>query len=231
MFELLNSFFTVHSWFDWELEPGCGDQFLSQEILESFVDWEQAGSPWKLIKFLNLIAMQLKCLLSNFAIHLLILTACWAAALKKVFIYDAAFKFNADTSSPISIQLNLHFRRVIEKKGAVYNYFYTYHKWVLFGNYNFSIFINANLFNPWSHPSATVQNEVPYKMRILLPYPVELSSEINFAWGINNEEQEDCNLSISRVTFYSNHTLPVQYCSLLLGSPIEPYDSVQIVRC
>ena len=71
--------------------------------------------------------MQFNYLLSNLVIHLLVLTTCWAAV-KKVFVYDAAIKFNVDTSSPISIQLNLHFRRVIERKGAVYNYFYTYHK-------------------------------------------------------------------------------------------------------
>lgn len=68
-------------------------------------------------------------------------------------------------------------------------------------------------------------------MRVLLPFPVERSSEINFGWGINNEEQEDCNLTINRVKFYSNHTWPVDYCPLQPNTTIEPFNSVRIVRC
>lgn len=70
--------------------------------------------------------MRLGLVLSNFVLQLLILASCLAA--RRVFIYDAAFKFNVDSVSPLSILLNLHFRRVIQKKKAVSNYFYTYHK-------------------------------------------------------------------------------------------------------
>lgn len=68
-------------------------------------------------------------------------------------------------------------------------------------------------------------------MRVLLPFPVELSTEINFGWGINDEAQQDCNLTIDRVRFYSNNTRPIDYCPLEPGTTIEPFNSVQIVRC
>ena len=71
--------------------------------------------------------MRLKCLLINFVIQLLVLTTCWAAV-RRVFIYDAAFKFNVETNSPVNILLNLHFRKLVQKKEAIYNYFFTYHK-------------------------------------------------------------------------------------------------------
>ena len=68
-------------------------------------------------------------------------------------------------------------------------------------------------------------------MRILLPFPVERSTEINFGWGINNEEQEDCKLTVSRIRFYSNSTRPVDFCPPQIGTTIEPYQTVKIVRC
>lgn len=71
--------------------------------------------------------MRFRCILSNFVLQLLILATC-LASVKKVFIYDAAFKFNVDNVSPLSILLNLHFRKVVKRKKAVYNYFFTYHK-------------------------------------------------------------------------------------------------------
>lgn len=68
-------------------------------------------------------------------------------------------------------------------------------------------------------------------MRILLPYPVERSTEINFSWAINGEEQEDCDLYIRKVTFYNNHTREVEFCPMFKNIAIEPYQLSRLVLC
>ena len=69
-------------------------------------------------------------------------------------------------------------------------------------------------------------------MRILLPFQVEKSTEINFSWGVNDDDfDEDCDLFIRKVKFLKNNTISVDFCPMFFGMTIEPYQLVRLIRC
>lgn len=70
-------------------------------------------------------------------------------------------------------------------------------------------------------------------MRVLLPYPVQFSTEVNFRWALKDEFDEDfeCALIIRKISFLSNDTAPIDFCPMFKDMDIEPYEKTRLIRC
>ena len=71
-------------------------------------------------------------------------------------------------------------------------------------------------------------------MRVLLPFPVEKTTVINFMWALKDEDElieEECNLFVRNVIFYRNDSQPIDFCPELGQTNVEAYQKIRLIQC